>query len=216
MQLEDNPPGTSMLGEASKSYTYFMYEIKSRTNVVLRSLHAYNSGTSLTGYRQSDIELCFLQLRKILELMMFASLVAHATNGQKLQKNLAEKEWNAQKILDFLSRVNTDFFPQAIQRDENDSSPAPQMIPVEGALTRDEFGKLYNRVCGKYLHASRDLTSLHDHQSLFDEVSIWITKLRRLLDSRWIVVSDEIAFAVLMSTKPDGHVQVVPMGVVMS
>jgi hypothetical protein len=191
----------------------FMYDIKSRSNVISRAVHVYSNKSSLTGYSESDVELCFLQLRKILELMMFASLVAHTALGRELQKNIIDREWNASKILNYLARVNPDFFPSAIRRDVEDKSPAPQMIPVDGALTREEFGRLYDRVCSKYLHASRDLATLNDHDSLFHEVASWASKVNRLLSSHWIVVGTEKAFAVLMATNPDGYVQVMPMAV---
>ena len=59
----------------------FMRRIKYRTDVIRRTEAAYRLGTSITGYRQTDIDLCYLQLRKSLELMMFASVIAHDSLG---------------------------------------------------------------------------------------------------------------------------------------
>lgn len=211
MRIEQDRTADGDLTEASRNYAMFMYEIKYRLNVISRAVSAFGVGPALTGYRESDIEVCFLQLRKILELMMFASLVAHAAVGKELQKNIVDREWNASKILAYLERENPQFFPEAIRPGERVEDHILQMTPVEGALTQQEFRTLNDRICGKYLHASRDLSTLHDHASLFQEIAEWANKIKNLLSSHWIIVSNERAFAVLLATNPDGHVQVMPM-----
>jgi hypothetical protein len=193
---------------ALSKYKAFMQEIKFRTDVIVRTVNTYRAGNSLTGFRESDIELCLLQLRKCLELVMFASLVAHYHSGVKLQQRLVEGEWNATKILALINRVNPKGYPDALTRVKKDGKEIDDMEKVDGALTREEFGKLYDRVCGSYLHASRNSEKLSDHASLFQQIETWLKKLTLLLNSHWIHVDDRLVFAVLMQTDLDGDVQV--------
>jgi hypothetical protein len=193
---------------ALSKYKAFMQEIKFRVHVISRTISAYGEGSSLTGYRESDIELCLLQLRKCLELVMYASLVAHYHSGVALQKRLVENEWNATKILALVSRANPQGYPNAVTRVKMHGRAIDDMREVVGALTRAEFGELYDRVCGSYLHASRNPDKLSNHQVLFDEVEGWLRKLTLLLNSHWIHVDDKLLFAVLMQTDTDADVQV--------
>lgn len=196
------------LRAATQKYANYMREIKCRTDVIMRVLSEFDKGGSLTGYRESDAELCFLQIRKILELVMFASLVAHHESGVALQKELVESEWNAARILAFLSKANPFYFPQALKRVINPSTGVAEMHSVEGALTSDEFRSLYSQVCGSYLHASRRQSAAEDHAKLFSQVRQYINKIIRLLNSHWAIVAHPWAFAVLMKTDVDGDVQV--------
>jgi hypothetical protein len=194
--------------KALEIYSSFMQEIKQRVNVISRVLEKYSNGSSLTGYRESDIELCLLQLRKCLELVMLASIVAHYHRGIELQQKLVDNAWNATTILKYLNRVNPDFFPKALTRGSETVDGASVMVKVNGAMTKDEFGTLYDRVCGKYLHASRDRNILGDHKKLFSEIDVWLSKLTKLLSSHWVKIDDRVVFAVLMQTDKTGDVQV--------
>jgi hypothetical protein len=194
--------------KALETYSSFMQEIKHRVNVISRALEKYSAGSSLTGYRESDIEICLLQLRKCLELVMFASIVAHYHRGVELQQKLVNNEWNATTIMKYLGRVNPDFFPKALTRSTQTVSGAAVMLAVEGAMTQDEFGILYDRVCGKYLHASRNRGLMDDHKKIFAEIGVWLVKLTKLLNSHWVKVDEKIVFAVLMQADTTGDVQV--------
>ncbi|MBL9051769.1 MAG: hypothetical protein JNK19_16775 [Tabrizicola sp.] len=193
---------------ALEVYSSFMQEIKERVNVISRALEKHANASSLTGYRESDIELCLLQLRKCFELVMLASITAHYHRGIELQNKLVQNAWNATTIMKFLGRVNPEFFPKALSRSNEKVEDAWVMVEVDGALTKEEFGVLYDRVCGKYLHASRDRTLLNDHDRLFKEIGDWLSKLTKLLSSHWVKIDEEIVFAVLMQTDATGDVQV--------
>lgn len=180
-------------------YRDFMRRIKYRTDVVRRCETIYQCGSSVTGYRETDIGLCYLQLRKSLELMMFASVIAHDTFGRELDKKVRDKEWNAVRIVKEIERVNPRFYP----------APVNHATPRFGAdvLTITDFQRLYRR-CGDMLHAKREDVYGDRIPSHFREISEYCTKLVRLLDHHWVHITDEIALAVLMHTEPDGEVQV--------
>ena len=194
--------------KALEQYAVYMREVKQRTHVVSNVVARYNAGSSLTGYRESDVELAFLQLRKCLELVMFASLVAHYHSGVSLQKRLAEKEWNATKVMAFLARVNPKFFPKPLRRVLEPDGKMSQVHPVEGAMTKAEFSKLYDQLCGHYLHASRTPAFAGKHETLFNEISIYLGKLVTLLNHHWVTVTEDWEFAVVMQSDTDGDVHV--------
>ena len=193
-------------------YKSYMQEVKSRNAVIASAINHYVNGGSLTGYRESDIELCLLQLRKCLELIMYGSLVAHYHAGITLQSQIYKGEWNASKILKYISRVNPKGYPKAVKQVRKPGLKVIELENVDGALTFEEFGILYDRVCGKYLHASRNLGVLSNHGALFSEIDLWFSKLILLLNEHWIEISDDLMVATIMQSSDDGEVQVFTFG----
>ena len=194
--------------KALNDYAEYMREVKKRVHVIQRVLASYHAGDSLTGYRESDFELCVLQLRKCLELVMLASLVAHFHSGVELNRRLFENEWNATKIMAYLKRKNSQFFPIPLNKIDGIASEMSKMEAVVGALTVLEFGKLYDQTCGKCLHASRIRGSVSNHEKNFTDVKDWLLKFVKLTNSHWIHVTEDLVFAVLMQTDKDGDVAV--------
>lgn len=200
--------GDDSTDQAISRYREYMREVKDRIAVIERALIAHRNEGTLTGFQESDIELCFLQFRKCLELVMFASLVAHFHAGVDLQRHMYEKEWSASKLLNFLKRTNPDFFPKALSRVNSENGGLSEMIEVQGSLSIREFSELYDRVCGPFLHASRKSAFLGKQEELFGEIEDWFRKICRLLNSHWVKVNEETVFAVLMETNTGGSIQV--------
>ena len=87
-------------------YASIMSEIKNRAKVI----NSIYEKTVSTGYLLTDIELCALQLRKILELLLLATLVANKKEYEKQSKSL-EKHWSVSKKLNEIKKINPDYFP---------------------------------------------------------------------------------------------------------
>jgi hypothetical protein len=87
-------------------YCYQMEEIKLRINVVSSFLY----GQSSAVYAPATVECVCLQIRKILELIAFASLIANKEACTKVFAKVS-KAWNAGELLKELERVNPDFYP---------------------------------------------------------------------------------------------------------
>lgn len=66
------------------------------------------------GQINLDVELVFLQFRKILEQIAFASLVANKDAYSAARKNFAT-DWRAPKILKYLEAVNPHFYPEPLK-----------------------------------------------------------------------------------------------------
>lgn len=188
-----------------------MSEVKHRIHVVYDILSKYKGGRSTTGFRESDIEVCFLQIRKCLELVMYSCLSAQYHAGVSLQEKIYNKEWNAVKILKYIEGRNPGGFPQAVKSKWDDLLNRGQISPRDDALTKDDFIYLYDRICGKYMHANRNIYALRDHESIFENIEDWTTKIVNLLDDHWIPADMNFSFAVRLYIENDKPVLVATM-----
>ena len=188
-----------------------MRQIKYRTAVISKCIDTYVAGGSVTGYRETDIELCYLQFRKILELIMFSAVTAHSAFAIKLSKHLQDKEFSASKILRQIQRINPKYYPEPV-KDLGYPDGIRKVDKIShGYLTESDFCTLYDKICGKYLHASRQNVYFGCIESHFEKIMDYHKKTVRLLNHHWIHISDKIALAVLMQTQSDGDVQVTHM-----
>ncbi len=142
---------------AIEKYRGYMREIRYRTTVMDNTLALLEKNESLTGYRETDIEIVFLQLRHCLELMLFASVAAQHSYGHKLSGKIIDREYNATRLLRYIKRVNPKFYPLPVKaKGEQDEKGVFKTAPLaEGFLTEKEFCILYDRTCGPLLHANR-------------------------------------------------------------
>src|SRR5882724_396089 len=93
-----------------KLYRNCMQEIRFRLSFV-RDLRKQNG----TGSVVIDKELVFLQLRKMLELIAFASLTANREKYAAAH-NTFSRHWKAKAMLEELAKLNPDFYPLPVQR----------------------------------------------------------------------------------------------------
>lgn len=100
-------------------YTQQMELIKRRIEVV-DSIIQKKSHT--TPYKASNIELCCLQLRKCIELIVMASLVANSEAYLEMYNRLG-KDWKAPLISKDLKRINPNFYPTPIRVIPHDGQP---------------------------------------------------------------------------------------------
>src|ERR1043166_302234 len=92
-----------------EKYCGVMEEIKLRINVV----NFFISGQGHALYQPPTLESACLQLRKILELIAFGSLVANKDAYTSVYAKFS-KEWNAEDLLRKLAQVNPAFYPVPI------------------------------------------------------------------------------------------------------
>jgi hypothetical protein len=92
-----------------EKYCGLMEEIKLRMNVV----EFFISGKGHALYEPPTIESTTLQLRKILELIAFGSLVANKDSYSAVYAKVS-KTWNAGDLLRELEDVNPEFYPAPV------------------------------------------------------------------------------------------------------
>ena len=193
------------------TYALYMEEIKKRTDVVTRLYQQHAAGHTMTGYLETDIDLIYLQLRKITELVMFACVVANKSAGLTLNKVL-RKGYELKKIKNELRKFNTDFFP----------TPKKEDSPVDGIRKVSDFGEndrpfmaekelfeVYG-TAGNFLHAQRDYQ--YGDQSTKERHLIraldQTNKIVALLNHHWTKISKDSFLAVVMSGAKDGKAHV--------
>lgn len=101
-----------------------------------------------------ELEHAFLDVRKIIEELMLLSVCSHDFAKVELSKAL-RKEWNAEKLTKYLSRLNPRFFPHPIDIVECDEDGVAGRFIDTGrvCLSREDAVLIYN-LCGGILHAS--------------------------------------------------------------
>lgn len=92
-------------------YTQQMELIKRRIEVVDSIIKKKSHSTP---YEASNIELCCLQLRKCIELIVMSSLVANSETYLEMYNRLG-RDWKVPLISKDLERINPNFYPTPIR-----------------------------------------------------------------------------------------------------
>ena len=171
-----------MKDKERNKYANVMNEIKRRTRVIYSFLNKERDAV----YTAVNIELMCLQIRKILELIALASLVANQRIFLKKVQNL-QSMWNAKFILNDIEKINPNFYPNPIDEvPSKEKGIVSDWIDVkEGYLTKEEFIKVYEK-CGKILHAENPLGNGTDYKYYEKNIPIWINQIKRLLNSHTV------------------------------
>ena len=163
-----------------KKYANIMKEIKFRINYLLVDIN--NSPSSIMM-----IEARYLQIRKVLELISLASLVANE-NEFKKHKNQYDRMYNARLIIQDIKRINPNYYPRPIIEYRDESKNIWEDCK-SGFLTEKELIKLYEK-CGKLMHAHNPFSSSIDYTKYQLDLPKWIDKIIGLLHSHTIQLID--------------------------
>ena len=128
-------------------YCNCMDEVRGRLQLV-RSVGAK---AFTTGRMEFDQDVVFLQLRKVLELIGFASLVANKEKYEAEYKQFAT-QWRARRLIEDLEKIHPNFYPMPIAAPEKLEDGVKRISYVtDGFMTKDEFPLLYDN-CAAMLH----------------------------------------------------------------
>lgn len=182
-------------------YCQCMEEIKRRIDLV----RLYVSGATL-GREEFDYELISLNLRKILELIAFASLVANKEKYSAAHKKYLH-EWRTNKLLENIEKLNPDFYPKALKPVEVlDNGVKHFPVSDKPFLSRAEFTKLLN-LCNDILHAWNPYTPRERKVDFERHISEWVDKIQWLLDVHYVrLAGNKDVIVVVMHDQPDGKV----------
>jgi hypothetical protein len=196
-----------------------MFEVKSRVSAVLREMEWIRSVTPGEERIEENgllllfkIEFCYLQLRRISELVALAVLAAHNPFPDFRTKDFV-KEWNASALMKQLAKLSDVAFPRP-------STVEPMGRP-DGALTilysiddfmskspREDIARIYNE-CGDKLHSGALQFIAQQgpkarHYSMQFVVESMITYIK-MLDEHTIVLPDQrVIFARVQLKSPGG------------
>jgi hypothetical protein len=143
-----------------------------------------------TGREVFDVELVFVQLRKVLELIAFASLTANKDKYSAAHANFAA-HWKAKSMLQELERINPDFYPMPVGR--------PQLQPdgvkhcpavLDGFLTKDDFALLYDK-SAEILHVQNPFKAQGPKLNIKYSVKERVARIQTLLALHIVHLVDE-------------------------
>ena len=134
------------------------------------------------------VEVHYLQLRHILELIATALLIVNKAAVEESGSSDIQS-WRALKILEAIEAVNPAFYPEPSKQGEKVEDGAWRLQPVKGEfLTREQFTTLYG-MCGSVLHTRNPFAakariaraSKKDCQKLLRQADRWQARIVRLL-----------------------------------
>lgn len=172
-----------------RKYLRIMQEIQRR----IEAVKDLNSGKTSTTYLQTTIETEALQIRKILELIAYSSLVANKTGYSTARQNFA-KDWHAKRILKAIETVNSSFYPTPIVK----TNKGMWNKKKNGYLTRKQFEKLYDR-CSDFLHSDNPFSKPKRSITFHDKVCDYINKIEALIENHTIQLSSSLSLRVHLS-----------------
>lgn len=173
-----------------QKYCDLMEEIKLRTNVI----DFFLQGKGHALYQPTTVESVGLQLRKILELIAFGSMVANKNHYSAAYRKFAT-HWNARYLLRDLEKINPDFYPKPVVEVPYPDPRALHQLKEreEDYLTKDEFQRAYEK-CGAIMHAENPYGSRLDFAYYLKTLPTWRTQIANLLNNHQIRLVHEKGF----------------------
>ena len=154
-------------------YCDLMEEVKTR-------VEAINQLMEMPGITiRTRVESMCLQLRMLLELIVFSSLVSNKDVWQGSRKELQSSQDISKKLKE-LKRLHPNFYPSPVDLDGDAGGGEPE-DRTNGFLSEDKLIEVYGRL-GNILHAKNPLGKETDYRFFIDSVPGWLSKVMRLLE----------------------------------
>lgn len=147
----------------------------------------------------------YFQLRKIIELIALASLVANEKEYSRQFKDF-HKHWNARDILKKLEKINPNFYPEPIKEIPVPDSKTEWVAIQDGYLTKEDFIRVYAQ-CSKIVHADNPFGTKTDYDYYEKQITIWLGKIVNLLNCHLLhLVNDPNVYLIHMKEQRDDKV----------
>ena len=157
-------------------YCDCMVRIRHRINVVQTIM----SGGIKIGHADQTAELIFVQFRKTLEEIAFATLSANKEKYAEVHANFS-KHWRAKDMLAVMDSVNPNFYPVPLQAPIQTAPGQKHFEPLtDGFVARDDFVHLYN-CSSEALHTRNPYKEGDPTINIKYTVQEWIARFQRLL-----------------------------------
>lgn len=169
-----------MESRARRKYASMMWECRYR----VETLRDFTSGKTHCTYLQTTIEAEALQLRKLLELIAFSSLVSYQEAYRSVRNDIA-KDWHAARILRKIENINPEFYPVPI-----DGFDRKGWHRVQGGyLTRKQFERLYDK-CGAMLHSQNPFSKGKSSLAFHKKVPEYLDRIETLLSEHLVELAE--------------------------
>lgn len=165
-----------------RRYKRQMQELKDRLAFVKTQVSAPGFSMTATTFDQTvQLECLALQLRMILELIVYSSLVANSVRVLEVQpaSDLASYRFAA-RLLERLEKLHPDFFPISLAPSTHPEFSLYFEDRYEGVLTKDDWVELYT-ACNDALHVWNPYRT--PNGIVFGRhVREWVARIERLLE----------------------------------
>ena len=183
-------------------YCDLMEEVKTR-------VEAINKLIEMPGITiRTRVESICLQLRMVLELIVFSSLVSNKDVWQRSQKELQSSQDISKKLKE-LKRLHPNYYPSPVDLDGSGTGGEPADRTNE-FLGEDKLIEVYGRL-GNILHAENPLGKETDYRFFIDSVPGWLSEVMRLLECHKVYLyhRPEEFFLVKMFGDVDGELMTI-------
>ncbi|PIB16904.1 hypothetical protein [Vibrio rotiferianus] len=200
------------IAKYQSAYHSYMTDIKHRIELADRVYIHGLQGKSFTGHIDTDLDLLYLQVRKVCETIMFSCVAANQASGKELNKKLTRTAYKPGEISRLLKQANGTLFPKAIKRKVVDGvHHIENHEDLESILDLVELEEVWNK-SGDFLHSKRvNKASVEARKSAIKVASDFLIKTKNLLNEHWIVIDESYQFGVIMNRAQTNDVQVMLM-----
>ncbi|MXW93375.1 MAG: hypothetical protein F4X42_09475 [Rhodospirillaceae bacterium] len=177
-----------------QQYSDLMEEIKLKIEAIQRLL-------AMPGIiNQTRVESVCLQLRMVLELIIFGSLVSNKDAWRKSQDEL-RKAWNIKKIMKDLRAIHAKYYPEPKEK-------------VGDFLTEDRLVTVYDRL-NKIIHAENPLGTGIDLRHYMESIPQWLMWILKLLTDHKVFLyhHPNVVYWIRLFGGPEGTVLCTPIRV---
>lgn len=184
-----------------QKYQVCMEELKKRFAILDDALHSFRREGVIAV---PNAELACLQLRKIYELIAFASLATNRERYAQIRRQY-QKDWNLAEVLRLVENINPNSFPVAYRNQNGEIIDIPNL-----SFDRHTLARLHGDF-GEILHAKNPYNDATDYRA-------WLAKCAEQRDRALQILNfhrvwpdpnkDQTFYLVQMHTLPDGAVQV--------
>lgn len=184
-------------------YCALMEDVKRRIAVI----DFFVSGQGHALYLPTTVESACLQLRKVLELIAFGSLVANAEAYTAVHSKVS-KAWQAADLLTELEKVNPEFYPVPIVEAASNIPGVMHELKKRDPdyLAKADFPEVYGR-CGVMAHAANPYGKGIDYGYYQNTIPLWRTQIVNLLNNHQIhLVNRPALFIIHMKENRDDKV----------
>ena len=171
---------------AVRGYLKLMHEVVVRLDLIAAACKGHLNLTPPYA-----LEYCYLQYRRICELVALGCLQLHGDLAVA-RSRAASKEWNAERIMGLLHKHHPHAFPQCATATRKPNGWSYVANSKPNALTLSQFKALYSK-CGEVLHRGtiRSIeTERPPEKSDYDQLIGWSHKIVDLLNQHFISRSD--------------------------
>ncbi|MBW4017679.1 hypothetical protein HG533_02460 [Moraxella osloensis] len=200
-----------------RKYCILLEEIKLRINSVMEIIDERKNKEQNLNMEEMiqfhmKTEFICLQIRKILELIIFGTMVANQEVYKKTYSDF-KNHWNVRKIMRKIEIINKNYYPIAMSfgdsklNDDGINYTHELNVLNTEFLTKEEFIKLYDK-CSEIIHSPNPFQN--NHLINFEKtLEDWMYKIVSLIYIHQIkLVNSKHTWLITLNYSPNGKINV--------